>query len=121
MNAKEFEKIKVQLIAERERIQAALSGVSHKDKNGTYETVYPDYGDKEDENAAEVTDFSKNKTIEANLEVLLEQANKAIKKIEANTYGVCDNCGNQIPEPRLTAYPSALLCIECQEKADKNG
>jgi RNA polymerase-binding transcription factor DksA len=37
----------------------------------------------------------------------------ALAKFDAGTYGVCENCGEQIPEARLEAMPAARLCISC--------
>jgi DnaK suppressor protein len=39
----------------------------------------------------------------------------ALERIEAGTYGRCDNCGNEIPEARLEAVPSARLCVSCKQ------
>lgn len=55
------------------------------------------------------------------LERLKEQyaeVNKAIKRIEDHTYGICTNCGNAIMSERLEALPYTALCINCQRKAD---
>ena len=48
----------------------------------------------------------------SNLEVRLEQVNKALEKIENDTYGTCEKCGTDIPEERLKANPAATTCIE---------
>ena len=39
----------------------------------------------------------------------------ALERMEAGTYGKCDNCGNEIPDARLEAVPSALLCVSCKQ------
>lgn len=41
---------------------------------------------------------------------------EALRKIDNNTYGVCDFCGEEIPFERLEAYPTAKLCIKCQKE-----
>jgi DnaK suppressor protein len=38
----------------------------------------------------------------------------ALGKIEAGTYGICEQCGKEIPEPRLEALPHASLCVSCK-------
>ena len=40
---------------------------------------------------------------------------KALKKIENGTYGICDFCGEEIPAARLKAIPYALTCVNCAE------
>ena len=51
---------------------------------------------------------------------LLSKIEKAIKKIEANTYGYCEETGEKIGLKRLIARPIATLSIEAQEKHEKH-
>ena len=51
---------------------------------------------------------------------LLSKINKAIKKINSNTYGYCEETGEPIGLKRLIARPIATLSIEAQEKHEKN-
>ena len=51
---------------------------------------------------------------------LLSKINKAIKKIDDDTYGYCEETGEQIGIKRLIARPIATLSIEAQEKHEKN-
>lgn len=40
----------------------------------------------------------------------------ALQKIKNGSYGICDICGEDIPQPRLDAIPYATTCIKCAEK-----
>ena len=51
---------------------------------------------------------------------LLSKINKAIKRIETDTYGYCEETGEPIGLKRLIARPIATLSIEAQEKHEKN-
>ena len=51
---------------------------------------------------------------------LLSKIDKAIKRINDNTYGYCDDTGEPIGLKRLIARPIATLSIEAQEKHEKN-
>ena len=51
---------------------------------------------------------------------LLTKIDKAIKKIDADTYGYCEETGEPIGIKRLIARPIATLSIEAQEKHEKN-
>ena len=51
---------------------------------------------------------------------LLSKIEKAIKKINDNTYGFCEETGEPIGLKRLIARPIATLSIEAQEKHEKN-
>lgn len=46
----------------------------------------------------------------------LKKINDALKKIENDTYGVCEDCNELIEEKRLEAIPYAQRCIECKKK-----
>jgi DnaK suppressor protein len=49
----------------------------------------------------------------------LAQVEDALRAIEAGTYGVCSECGEEIPQARLNAVPWATLCVKDQEIADE--
>jgi len=51
---------------------------------------------------------------------LLSKIDKAIKKLEDDTYGYCEETGEPIGIKRLIARPIATLTIEAQEKHEKN-
>ena len=51
---------------------------------------------------------------------LLAKIDKAIKKIDNDTYGYCEETGEPIGLKRLIARPIATLSIEAQEKHEKN-
>ena len=51
---------------------------------------------------------------------LLSKIDKAIKKIQDNTYGYCEETGEPIGIKRLIARPIATLSIEAQEKHEKD-
>jgi DnaK suppressor protein len=42
------------------------------------------------------------------------EIDRALAKIEAGTYGVCEQCGRAIPDARLEALPYATLCVACK-------
>ena len=43
----------------------------------------------------------------------------ALKRIEAGTYGICENCGRPINIERLEAMPWVTLCIDCKREAER--
>jgi RNA polymerase-binding protein DksA len=45
----------------------------------------------------------------------LRAIDAAMQRISAGTYGICIDCGQEIPEERLNAEPTAARCIRCQE------
>ena len=51
---------------------------------------------------------------------LLTKIDKAIKRIEDDTYGYCEETGEKIGIKRLIARPIATLSIEAQEKHERD-
>jgi len=42
----------------------------------------------------------------------------ALKRIATGEYGLCTDCGAEIPTARLHANPAAMRCVGCQDKAE---
>lgn len=48
----------------------------------------------------------------------LQAIEAAQARIREGSYGLCDECGNEIAPARLQALPSAVRCIECQSRIE---
>jgi DnaK suppressor protein len=46
-----------------------------------------------------------------------ERIERALAKLDEDTYGVCDACGKRIPAARMEAAPESVLCIACASAA----
>ena len=56
-------------------------------------------------------------SILSNKKDLLDQTNRALERIDAGTYGACENCGKQIGKMRLQeANPRATMCMPCRQR-----
>lgn len=55
-------------------------------------------------------------TAEAQVGRRLEHVERALQKIEEDTYGVCDDTGEPIPQGRLEAMPEAIRTVEAQQR-----
>ncbi len=49
---------------------------------------------------------------------LLQKIRDALTRLENNSYGTCEVCGNEISEKRLIARPETTLCIMCKEEQE---
>ncbi|MEQ1793276.1 MAG: TraR/DksA C4-type zinc finger protein [Nitrospira sp.] len=45
---------------------------------------------------------------------LLKKVNEALDRMKSHTYGICEQCGEDIPYKRLKARPVTTFCIECK-------
>lgn len=49
---------------------------------------------------------------------LISKIEKAIQKTEDGSYGICEECGDEITEDRLLVRPETTLCISCKEEQE---
>jgi DnaK suppressor protein len=52
--------------------------------------------------------------LSAQARAAVDEIDRALAKMDAGTYGVCERCGNAIPKARLKALPHASLCVACK-------
>lgn len=61
-------------------------------------------------------EYAKELSIEQNTLDLLSKVNRALERVDAGTYGLCESCGNSIPVERLDVLPYSTLCVECASR-----
>ncbi|MFA6194589.1 MAG: TraR/DksA family transcriptional regulator [Patescibacteria group bacterium] len=122
LDAKTIKEIETQLLAKRKTIVDDLSGLSRQDSHEADDlnAKFPEYGDKPDENAQEITDYSTDIMTEKVLEKSLEDIDKTLGRIKDGTYGTCKYCGNPIAPKRLLARPTANSCVNCKTELQEN-
>jgi DnaK suppressor protein len=49
-----------------------------------------------------------------------KKIDKALKKFDVNEFGLCSDCGGWIKFERLLARPTAEMCIQCKEEAERD-
>ena len=50
---------------------------------------------------------------------LILKMKEAIQRIDNGTFGICDDCGEEISEKRLIARPVTTQCIDCKTREEK--
>jgi DnaK suppressor protein len=74
---------------------------------------------KSSEAASEQIETERQRTLVQRLNMQLAEIEQCLQKIENGTYGICDDCGQPIPEERLEALPKARYCLACKSKRAK--
>jgi RNA polymerase-binding transcription factor DksA len=77
------------------------------------------YGDHQGDAATEVFEKEKSLGMEQTLTEHLRQITHALSRLEAGSYGVCENCGQPIAPDRLEAMPEATLCVRCKAAQER--
>ena len=58
-------------------------------------------------------EYAKELSIEQNTLDLLSKVDRALQRVDAGTYGICESCGTAIPVERLDVLPYSTMCVEC--------
>ena len=112
-----LDKIKDLLLSEKTKLESELSKFTAKNPHvkGDYDAQFPEYGDKEDENAQEVAQYTADKPMEIALEKELRDVNKSLERLKKGDYGICKYCDKAIDEKRLLARPTSGACVSCKK------
>ena len=114
MKKKDLEKFKERLLAQKKQILESSQKVLEKELN-------VDRDDLPDELDLATSELSKSLTLRLNdrERAILPKIEKALQKIEAGEYGICEDCGGEIGASRLEVRPFASLCIKCKEEEER--
>ena len=111
------------LLEERRRVEHALATLRDEHR-GSLDDEVEEVSGSTDNHLADTASATLGREIDytlgENSEAVLAEIDAALGRIEAGTYGICTNCGEQIPIERLEAYPWASLCIDCKRR-DEGG
>ncbi|MFA6042146.1 MAG: TraR/DksA C4-type zinc finger protein [Patescibacteria group bacterium] len=107
-----LQQVRQRLMKEYDAVTKRLSTLMDKGKS-----MWEEYGNKDEENAAEVSEFQDTLSMEKNLEKSKADLEAALQQVDAGTYGKCHTCGKAIESERLKLAPAATLCTSCVLKA----
>ena len=118
LNRRQIVQLSQAMAERRDALAAEIRGEVSRARDEHYAAVAgtaPDLGDQAladlvaDVDNAEVTrDLGELRALEA-----------ALKRVADGTYGVCSDCGGDIPIERLEAQPAAARCAPCQQRHEK--
>ena len=66
-----------------------------------------------------IFDREMDASVEEGIERRLGEVDRALRKIEEGTYGICDDTGEEIPRGRLEAVPEAVRTVEAQQRFER--
>jgi DnaK suppressor protein len=69
--------------------------------------------------ASAETDQSLRLRIRSRESQLIKKIRQALERVENNTFGICESCGEDISIKRLEARPVTTKCIDCKEDEEK--
>lgn len=107
-NASQHEALANKLHAQHDAIMQHLNALDQQ-------TRTPDGDDAQQLDGAHEVDT----TLSEIAQIELNQIDQALLRVSSRDYGVCVNCGAEIPLPRLQAKPQAARCLECQAQLEQ--
>ncbi len=114
---------KAQIMQFKERLEQMRAQLTHTLQGSTKEVKRPDEATGYSQHQADqgTDDFDRTISLEVTSKEfeLLRQIDRALEKIEDNSYGVCDVSGEEIPVARLEAIPYATMTVKSQELYEK--
>ena len=113
--------IRKRLEAQRRRLAELTGKLSMP--NGESEADAPselgDYDQHPADMASETFERAKDLSILIGMEAKLTDIERALERLAAGTYGVCEACGQPIGEARLEASPGARFCRADQARSER--
>ncbi|HUL84123.1 MAG TPA: TraR/DksA C4-type zinc finger protein [Actinomycetota bacterium] len=114
LTKKEIDELRVRLEQEHAELEEQLTTIEDSSFAATQSDLSGDVGlDDESADAGTATfEREKDLSIEQNVRDLLQKIERALRKIDAGTYGICERCGKPIEKARIKALPYVDLCIK---------
>jgi RNA polymerase-binding protein DksA len=101
----------LRLSAEISSSEEALAGLMRDSGDGA--------GDDEADTGTKNITREHEMALNSNAREMLEQTERALDRLGAGTYGLCENCGDPIGKARMQAFQRATLCVECKQKQER--
>ena len=121
MNKKELARFKKLILAERERVVSQLDDIeeSINDRSSSQPSGAQGYSNHMADIGSDAMEQEQAFIHASQGADYLRELDEALARIDAGTYGTCEECQGKIPVKRLEAYLSAELCVNCKSKREK--
>ncbi len=113
-----FRGLKNMLITKRDALLKEAKQEIQKYVSGENRQLVDTAIDEADWAAVEISEDINLKRLSAQRQ-LLNDVEECLRKLNEGTYGICEDCGEEISEKRLHVIPTATLCIDCKEQREK--
>ncbi len=114
LTTQEIGELRTRLESERGELAAQLTTIEDQAFAATQSDMSGDVGVDDESADAGTATFEREKelSIEQNVRDLIQKIDRALKRIDDGTYGICERCGKPIEKARIKALPYVDLCIK---------
>ena len=106
----EYDTIRQELLRKKEELEIRLSN-THKHITHADGPPNPDFAEQAVERQNDEVVYGLNESAKSEL----IQIKRALERMDNGDYGICQECGRQIPVERLKAIPYTSYCKDCLE------
>lgn len=106
---------------EQQDMEKEIKRMSENQLDGSMDEVISElsaYDNHPADLGSELFERSKDLALRQGLKHNLNRVNDALKRIETEEYGYCEQCGKIIDADRLAVMPATTLCKACKEKQE---
>ena len=114
LTTQEIADLRTRLESERAELAAQLTTIEDQAFAATQSDMSGVVGVDDESADAGTATFEREKelSIEQNVRDLIQKIDRALKRIDDGTYGICERCGKPIEKARIKALPYVDLCIK---------
>jgi RNA polymerase-binding protein DksA len=114
LTKKELDELRARLLAERQELEEQLATLEENTFSASQSDMSGEVAFDDETADAGTATFERERdlSIENNVRDLLSKIDRAMRRMDAGTYGLCDRCGKPIEKARIKALPYVDLCIK---------
>jgi RNA polymerase-binding protein DksA len=114
LTKKELDDLRARLLSERQELQEQLTTLEENTFAASQSDMTGEVAFDDETADAGTATFERERdlSIENNVRDLLAKIDRALQRMDAKTYGLCDRCGKPIEKARIKALPYVDLCIK---------
>ena len=116
--AAELKTIRAEIAADLERLRHELSLVE-AEMDDLIADSGEGAGDDQADSGTKTFEREHEMSLVINARDMVLQTERALERIDAKTYGYCEDCGAAIGKARLQVFPRATLCMICKQKEER--
>ena len=117
-SAAELKAIRAEIATDLERLRAELANVE-AEMNELIADSGEGAGDDQADSGTKTFEREHEMSLVINARDMVLQTERALARIDAKSYGMCEECGSPIGKARLQVFPRATLCMICKQKEER--
>lgn len=116
--AAELKAIRAEIAADLARLRAELASVE-AEMDELIADSGEGAGDDQADSGTKTFEREHEMSLVINARDMVLQTERALERIDAKSYGACEECGSPIGKARLQVFPRATLCMICKQKEER--